>query len=83
MMEATLLQFLDKVFGNPSIMEGTSSKTITTLDDLVSTDLDEVDGLSVTRLETNGGSSSNIQPVSQSSNAIEVQERIGFDKVIV
>jgi hypothetical protein len=50
MMEATLLQFLDKVFGNPSIMEGTSSKTITTLDDLVSTDLDEVDGLSVTRL---------------------------------
>jgi hypothetical protein len=82
-MEATLPQFLDKVFRNPSIMEGTSSKTATTFDDLVSTDLDEIDGLGITGLETDGGSSSNIQPVSQSSNTIEIQERIGLDKVIV
>jgi hypothetical protein len=82
-MEATLLQFLDKTLGNPGIAEGTGSKTITSLDDLVSADLDEIDGLGVTRLETDGSSSSDIQPVSQSSNTIEVQQRIGLDKVIV
>jgi hypothetical protein len=82
-VEATFLQFLNKVFGNPSIMEGTGSKTIATLDNLIATDLDQVDGLGITGLKTDGGSSSNIQSVSQSSNTIKVQERIGLDKVIV
>lgn len=82
-METTLLQFLNKTFGNPSIVEGTSCKTIATFDDLVTTNLDEVDGLSVTRLETDGSSSSNVQSVSKGSDTIEVQQRVCFDKVVV
>lgn len=82
-MEPTLLQFLDKTFGNPSIMEGASSKTITSLDNLVSADLNEIDGLGVTRLETDRGSSSNVQSVAKGSDTIKVQQRIGLDKVVV
>ena len=64
MVEATLLQFLNKSFGNSGIVKGTSSKTIATFDNLVATDLNEVDGLGITRLETDRGSSSDIQPIS-------------------
>lgn len=59
-VKTTLLQFLNKTFGNPNIVEGTSCKTIATFDDLVATNLDEVDGLGVTRLETDGSPSSNV-----------------------
>lgn len=72
-MEATLLQFLNKRIGNPRIMERASSDAIASFDDLVATNQDKVDSFSITRLKANGGSSSNIQPVSQGSDTIEVE----------
>lgn len=83
MMEATFLQFLNQRIGNAGIMERTSSETIAALDDLVTTNLDKIDSLGVTGLEANGSSSSNIQPVSQGSDAIKVEQRIGLNKVVV
>jgi hypothetical protein len=62
-VEAAFLQLLDEAFSDSGIVEGTRGEAIASIDYLIASNLNEVDSLSVTRFETNGGSGSNIQSV--------------------
>lgn len=73
MVEAALLQLLNKGFGNSCVVDGPSSKAIAALDDLVASDLDQSDGLGVARFETDRGSCSNIQSVTTSSDTVKIE----------
>lgn len=59
------------------------SNLISTLDDLVSCNLDQCDRFGVAGLETNRSASGDVQPVAMRSDAIELKLRVRFNEVVV
>ena len=83
MGESSTLKSLDQMVGNGLIMYGTMSQIITSINDLMSSDLDKRHGLAVTRFEADRCTGWNVQAIAASFDTIEIQLRVCLDKVIV
>lgn len=80
--KTSLPQSLLNLFGTRNINMARCD-SIATLDDLVPANLDAGDGFRIARLETYGGTGSNIQAISISFETVKVQLRICFYQMIM
>jgi hypothetical protein len=80
--ETSFLQFLDNPIDLGGI-NGSSSKAVAAVDDLVAGDFDERDGFGVAGLEADGGAGGDVQAEAVGFCAVEGEEGVRFDEVVV
>ena len=82
MSEASFLQFLENSICSRKV-HSARCKIVTAMDDLVACNFNQLNGLGVSWLEANRSTSSNIETVAISFDAIKLKLRICFDEVVV
>jgi hypothetical protein len=83
MQESARLESLHNARNDLSVFNISRSYLVSTLDDLVPTNLDQRDSLGVARLEAYRGASRNVESVAMCPDAIELQLRVRLDEVVV
>lgn len=74
---------MDNALCNRLVVDRSACKPISTLDDLVTSNQNEINSFGISGLETNRGASCDVKAVSMRSDAIKIEIWISLNEMVV